>query len=109
VAADFVIKAGDTLPVLPVQLQNPDGTLPNLTGATVNFKMTDPDSKVKLIDRTAVIVDPVNALVNFPWAGGDTSVTPKIYEGEFRVVFANSSVGTFPNQGFLGIGIEQSL
>src|SRR5436305_523685 len=106
--ATFVIKRGDTLPALPVQLRNPDGSIPNLAGATVLFKMSDPATGTLIVDRAAAIVDLPTASVTVNWLAGETSVVG-IYKGEFEVTFVDGHVATFPNQGFLMVNVGPDL
>jgi hypothetical protein len=106
--ATFIIKRGDTLPALPVQLRNPDGSVPNLAGATVLFKMSDRQSGALLISRAAAIVDLPTASVTFTWLAGDT-VTAGLFSGEFQVTFVGGAIATYPNQGFLTVSIPPDL
>lgn len=106
--ATFVMKRGDTLPALPVQLLNPDGSIPNLAGAVVVFKMSDPATGALIVNRAAAIVDLPTASVTVNWLAGETSVVG-IYKGEFEVTFVGGKVATYPNQGFLTINIGPDL
>lgn len=105
--ATFVIKRGDTAPVLPVMLQNPDGTPANLTGAAVRFVMQNAVG-TDVVSRAAAIVDLPTASVNFNWQSSDTAVAGD-FRAEFEVTFLDGSIGTFPNNGYLTVQIVPDL
>jgi hypothetical protein len=107
-AQTFVMKRGDTLPALPVLLRNPDNSIPNLAGATVLFKMSDPATGTLIANRTAAIVDLPTASVVFSWLAAETSVVG-IYRAEFEVTFPDGHVATFPNRDYLLVNIGPDL
>jgi len=92
---DFYIKKGDLLPVLRVELNDASDNSVSISGATVafNYKLRTNGSSV--VNRSAIIEDETNGIVQYPWVSGDTS-TLGIYNGEFVVTFAGGKQTTFP-------------
>jgi len=104
----FIIKQGDTSPSIEDTLYWPDGvTVENLIGATVKFVMASEDSigtaKVK---ANAVVVDEAAGQVRYDWATGDTD-THGVFVAEWEVTRADGSIETFPNGGYIPVGITQ--
>ena len=111
--ATFSIKAGDTRPILEVVLRNPDGTVHDLTGATV-FKLM-----VRLSPTTSFIRDMVKqgldtaGTLRYTWVTADWDTgnvngflpePPATYPlSEYPMeyeVSAGTSKLTFPNNSF---------
>lgn len=106
VAANFIIKAGDTQASILTTLT--DGRTPlSLVGATVQFRMAPYGGNVLRFTRNAVIVDPVSRTVRYDWQAGDTN-TPGIYQGEFVVTNAGQ-VMTYPADGYYTIEVSVPL
>lgn len=104
----FYLKAGDTSPALRATLQNPDGTAVDLTGATVVFNMRSSGNTV-LISRVACsIVTAASGIVQYDWQAGDTDTVGQ-HLGEFEVTFADSTVETFPNDGYIRVIIARQI
>jgi BppU N-terminal domain len=95
-SADFTIRQGDTKPYFSTVLTNPDGSVVDLTSATVSFTMRDQATKLRVITGSCTIVAPTLGQVQYHWAPGDTSVAGW-YNGVFAVTFADTSRETFPN------------
>lgn len=99
----FFLKRGDTSPALQYSL------LPApivLTAATVRFSMRPRGSVAPSINRAvAVIEDALAGVVRYDWQVGDTALAGR-YEGEFEVTYADGTIETFPNSGFIDIRIE---
>lgn len=104
--ATFNIKKGDTRTAIKATLKNPKGIPINLTGATVNFIMVK--YKTILINRGAVILDAVNGIVAFVFNSGETAEIGKM-KAEFKVIYPDNSIETFPNQGYIDINIDLDL
>lgn len=100
----FAIKRNDRLPLLRVNLTRSDGSIPDLTGATVRFKMGSPVP----INGIADIVNAVGGVVEYPWAGADTASAGN-FRGEFEVTYGSGKLETFPNDGYLVIQILEDL
>lgn len=109
----FPIKTGDRLPKLQFIPVNPDGSDPDLTGATVVFNMTGPDGTA-VVNRAAVtVVDvtvgaEVRKAFEYDWQTGDTS-TSGLHRAEFEATFPGGRALTYPNRGFITIDISADL
>lgn len=107
---DFYIKRRDTAPSVTGQLTDGDGTVINLAGASVRFKMgPKPPNKGGVIDAAAVIVDQDTGEVRYDWAAGDLVGIDGDFFAEFEAVLSGGAVVTFPNDGHLLIHIERDL
>ena len=91
---DRIMTAGDTSPTLEVEL------LPapiNLTGAAVTFSARDALTGAVVIDGAAAVIggDPTQGIVSYAWQAGDLAA-PRRLECEFRVVYSDGAIETFP-------------
>jgi hypothetical protein len=106
----YNLKVGDDTPALAWQLYYPDGTKPDLTGATITLKL------VRVSDGTVVTAAGVMTAVTpatngiaqyvFPLNGYST---PGLHHGEISVVTAGGRHITFPGEGALEIMINAKL
>jgi len=94
----FVIKQGDTLPMLEAQLFDPDGNPLNLDLCGVHFYMKNRYSS-ETINKQASIKDIENGIVQVIWEDGDTSKAG-IYQCEFEVNMPDGNIITVPNDGY---------
>lgn len=107
--ADFTIKAGDTNPVFTDTLTLSDGTVPQLTGATLVFVMRALTSTAALtLTGTATITNTQTGAVQFAPTAADTA-TPGMYMASWVVTFAAGGTMTFPTAGYLTVEIEANL
>jgi hypothetical protein len=108
--AIFYIKQNDTLPVLHCILQDVSGAAVDLTGAEVRFHMRDPHSlaTAAAISADCVIDDALNGKVSYHWASGDTALASD-YLADIRVIFADGSKISFPNNTEFSIHIEGAV
>ena len=79
-----------------------NGSVVDLTGATVRFHMGD------VIDAPAIIVNATGGVVRYDWATGDTDVAGS-YRAEFEVTFVDGRIETFPNDTSIGVIIREDL
>ncbi len=100
----FNIKRGDTSPSLRMALA-PE-TL-NLTGASVQFQMR-PRRKTTSIDAAANVITASPPVVEYAWSPGETDLAG-FYEAEFKVTYADGSIETFPNAGFIDVTINEDV
>lgn len=104
----FPMKRGDTAPSLRATLRNPDGSAPDLTGATVKFLMRDRTSGAVRVNGSAAIVTAASGIVQYDWQVSDTS-TAGTCDAEFEVTFASGKIETFPNSGFFQVVISGDI
>jgi hypothetical protein len=104
-ANNFYLKRGDTGPAIRFALIPEDLSL---AGATVRFQMRA-RAGMPVIDAPALIVAQSGpAIVEYSWQPGD-SLAAGFYEAEFRVVYADGKVETFPNVGFISVQIAEDV
>lgn len=101
----FFIKRGDTSPAIRYALE-PVET--DLTGATVRFQMRTRGGAQVLDAPAQVITAVLTPTVQYSWQAADT-MTAGQYEAEFRIVYADASVETFPNSGFIAVRIAEDV
>ena len=46
--------------------------------------------------------------IQYDWASANTN-TADVYEGEFQVTYADSSIQTFPNDGYILIDVKDDV
>jgi len=101
---DFAIAAESTQPRLEWQLQNEDGSYPDLTNATVQFVLTEPESGDTVVESDAVVTDAESGKVAYEWDASDTS-DAGVYNGEFVVQY-QTGTETFPTTQYITVSIE---
>ena len=104
----FYVKQNDTSPAMLATLQDANGDAINLTAATVRFHMRAVGSSQVVVDQAAVVVTPLEGLVRYDWAADDTD-TIGSYQAEFEVTYADSSIETFPNDGYIRVEIIDDI
>lgn len=96
---DINFGEDDTSPVLTRTLTLPDGTVPDLTGATVTIRYRSKDS-LNEADRVtapmAVVDDPTLAHVELHLA---SRITRGEYNADIHAVLQGGDTITFPNGG----------
>ena len=103
-AETFYIKQNDTSPILVQTLTNAAGTAVDVTGGTVNIHVNDRRG-VNVVDAAATINVAASGIVQYQFA----ALSAGVYEFEFEVTFADSSVQTFPNVGFDLLIVDRDL
>lgn len=95
---DFYLVIGDTNPVMQETLQNGDGTVPDLTGATIQLVIQDEAHAHAPFGGAATPVgSPTAGRVQYVWQPSD-STTPGIYHYRWRVTFPSAAgPETYPN------------
>lgn len=104
---DITIKRGDTRNCIKAVLKDATGNSVDLTGCDVNFYMV-PLCGTTVIKRAAHIEDAAAGEVWVVWAPGETN-TSGIYQAEFKVVYPDGRVETFPSDGYISIQIMNDL
>lgn len=104
-ADTFYIKQNDTSPAIKYQLD----PKVDLTGASIVFNMTR-SIGTPIVNRGAaeIVDDATDGIVSYQWAEGDTSQTGQ-FRGEFEITYADGSIETFPNYGYIQILITSDL
>lgn len=114
--ADVTIKQGDTQPPVIQTLYMGDGSVADLTDADILFKMrrmvglVAGEGEIVVIDsaEAAPLGPPDEGIAKYEWAEGDTELAGG-FEAEWEVTFQNGEVLTFPNGGYLTIGIVPQI
>lgn len=111
---DFYLKAGDTDSVMSAVLRDANYEAVDIQGATVEFILRALAGGPALIHRSASVeqsgdgTDGSMGAVEFVWQTGETN-TSGLFLGEWRVTFADSSVQTYPNVGYILVLISEAL
>ena len=100
----FNIKRGDTSPAIEFALEPSDISL---NGAAVQFQMKRRNGPT-VIDEHAVVVSTSPPVVSYAWDAQDTA-TAGFYQAEFRVVYFDGTIETFPNAGFIDVLINADV
>jgi len=104
----FYIKQNDTSPDLQVTCKDYEGTVVNVSGATVNFHMRNKQTREVQVDGVGSIVDGAAGQVKYSWSAGDTD-TVGGFDAEFEIIYSDSSVETFPNNGFITVVVLDDI
>ena len=104
----FYIKQNDTSPSMLATLQDADGNVIDLTATDVRFHMRKISSSEVVVDNAATIVTELEGLVRYDWQSGDTA-TIGSYLAEFEVTYADATVETFPNDGYIRVEIIDDI
>lgn len=102
------IKQNDTLPALVAYLYNPDGSVVDLTGATVKFIMRLTSGGAAKVDTAATVVTATSGYVKYSWVAADTDTVGE-YEGEFEVTFSGGAIQTYPNSKYIKIKVVDDI
>jgi len=104
----FYIKQNDTVPSIRATLQNGNGDPVDLINATVRFHMRAIGANNTTVDAAAVVVSAAAGIVQYNWIADDTD-TIGSYQAEFEVTYPDSTVETFPNDGYVRIEIIDDI
>lgn len=94
-AEKIKLVQGDTRPYIRATLKDADGTVIDVSGATVNFKFRQAGSLTTLF--TVVCSKPnggSDGLVVFNFPQGALNIDPGAYEGELEIVYGAGDVQT---------------
>ena len=104
----FYIKRNDTSPAMLATLQDANGDAVDMTAASVRFHLRPIGSQTVTVDEAATIVTELDGLVRYDWQEDDTS-TAGSYQAEFEVTYADATVETFPNDGYIRVEIISDI
>ena len=104
----FYIKQNDTGPAMLATLQDANGNAINLTGASVRFHMRSVGGGNPVVDAAATVVTAASGIVRYNWVAADTD-TVGTYRAEFEVTYADASIETFPNDGYIVVQIIDDI
>ena len=104
----FTIKQNDTSPQIGATLQSGDGTVIDLTSATVRFHMKKIGATTTTVDADATVINADAGTVKYVWNSADTA-TAGSYLAEFEVTYTNGDTETFPNDKSIAIVITEDL
>jgi len=96
---DIFFGEGDTAPILSRALVNPDGSIPDLTGATATFRYRSKDSldeSERVTESMTIVDDPTDGVVEWH---PSVPVPPGEYNADIHVVLQSGDPITFPNGG----------
>jgi len=103
---DFYIKRNDTSPTFRATLVDADGAAVNVTGAAARLHMSN-EKGVK-VDAAMTLDTPLSGIVTYAWQVADTD-TAGFYDAEIEVTFSDSTVQTFPNNGYWTVHVDGDL
>lgn len=104
----FSIKQNDTAPSLRATLLDGDGNPVNLSGSTVRFHMRLLGQTAIVVNQSATLIDAANGIAQYNWVAADTD-TIGSYQAEFEVTYANGTIETFPNDGYIRVEIIDDI
>ena len=106
----YDIKTGDDTPALAWQLYYPDGTKPDLTGATITLKLVRASDGTVVVSAGAMtaVAPATNGIAQYvPPLNGFSE--PGVHHGEINVTLASGRHVTFPGKGHLELSINAKL
>jgi len=105
----FYIKQNDTAPALRATLKDGDENVVDLTDASVRFHMKAIDgSTVKTDDVASIVTPATDGVVQYNWIADDTD-TVGSFHAEFEVTYSDTTVETFPNNGYIRVEITDDI
>jgi len=104
----FRIKTNDTSPKLAVTLQDANSVPVNISGATVRFHMKAFGATSLKTDAPMTITNATGGIVQYSWVAADTNLAGTYY-GEVEVTYPDSTIETFPNNGYFTIIVKEDL
>ncbi|SRR6266576_2582709 len=106
---DFAIKQNTNQPILQATLLRGDGSVQDLTGGTVLFRMDDASGQAAVASQPCVIVAPATqGIVQYVWQVSDTDVAGT-FRAEFIVTLPGGAILRWPTFGWLTIDVEAQL
>lgn len=104
----FTIKRRDTSPAMLITLLDADGAVKDFTGYTsARFHMKNA-AGTTVIDEAVTVVDAGAGEVRYDFDATETA-TAGTFSAEVEITYADSSVETFPNSGFITVNINEDI
>lgn len=104
----FYVKQNDTSPSMLATLQDASGNAVDVTAATIRFHLRPISSNTVKVDEAATIVTADEGIVRYDWQAADTD-TIGSYQAEFEVTYADATIETFPNDGYIRVEIISDI
>lgn len=104
----FYIKQNDTSPAIQKICLDSTDTPVNVTGASVRFLMRQKGFDTVKVSGIGSVVDGAAGIIKYQWSAGDTD-TAGVFEAEFEVTYADSTVETFPNSTYIDVKIIEEI
>jgi len=105
----FFIKQNDDRPHLDAFLRDDKDRPVDITGASVKFHLRSlADNSVKITDGSVSVTNATEGAVRFEWTTTNTNTSGN-YQGEFQVTFADATVESFPNNGYIKVVITDDV
>ncbi len=104
----FFIKEDDLQPYYRVKIQNYDGSVVDLSGATVRCTVKLQSGVIKVNRQLATVTTASTGEVEYQWASGDTN-TPGDYYIEFEISPSAGGKFTLPSSEKAEVFVVPSL
>jgi|APHM01.1.fsa_nt_gi hypothetical protein len=111
---DFIIKQNATQPSLEFSLSDQTDTPINLTDASIEFRMKQPEADSLHVNDAATVVDASNGIARYNWSAADTSEAG-YFNAEIAVDFSGQTGDSFgadeffPVNGFFSVLVTENL
>jgi len=103
----FYIGQNDTADDLVRVLTKADGSVIDLTGCTVDFRMINKVSD-RIITGACTVTSEAGGMVTYEWQPGDTSEAGD-HSGKFYVTYPSTQIGTVPNNDEVTIVVDAEI
>ncbi len=100
----MTIKQGDTFPYCTGTFTDAAGNPVDVTSATVTFSMTSLSGVPMVVSGPVTKVTPASGIVEYHWQAADV-VAPGSFAAQFKAVFPDMTISTFPNMGYFYVTI----
>lgn len=98
----FEIKQNDTLPPIKVKLTQTDGSILDLSNATIKLVING------IGEKTMVVEDAAQGIVRYDWQAADTAKAG-VYSAEVKMQYPNGTRQTIPTVGTIEIHIYKEV
>jgi hypothetical protein len=103
---NYLLKRNDNQYKITYSLVNDDGSIPNLSTATVNFNVGNA-TKI-LFTKPAVIDNAGSGIVSYTLTDEDT-LYDGLYRAEFVATLSDGTLLTYPRNGYISINIQKNV